>query len=490
MTENVPEHSLDPEALAAQVLAALPEAQSGLERDVRRVIYPEHGPASDSILQLGIEAARVGDKEEARSLFRLFTRQEPENAQGWLWLAGVAEGRDERQHALERVLASEPDNELARKGLQAMGLSLSTPRPMPAAPGPAVGPDPFDDDPFAELDNLSDALSADTSGPVRRAETDDGAYATTAAAARGAVSARSASVYDDDDEYEAPRRGFSPLMVIVLILGLIAVLALGWLRGLRPAGLVVVGFCWILIYGAGAMALAMWQSQPIQPARRTTPRPGAGARGSQPGRAADEATSSPVPARANPPGARITRKLAGLESADSVRLAAPAMPDTLAQPGALDTVAAGAPAGAMAPMQTAAPPPGAPPGLVPAAGLAGEQAIANAIRAATDIKGLSKAVFRIEKDAEGQQSVPYREVQLILKEVEQRPGLKQNLCTILASFTGDTGKLVFPITAALVSGLIAGQAVLMLTPLGIATFTVIMASAGVKVICGDKGADE
>ena len=76
---------------------------------------------SDSILQLGIEAARAGDKAEARELFRLVTRENPSNAQGWLWLAGVAEDRDEKRAALERVVAIEPSNDLARKGLAAIG---------------------------------------------------------------------------------------------------------------------------------------------------------------------------------------------------------------------------------------------------------------------------------------------------------------------------------------------------------------------------------
>ena len=46
---------------------------------------------SDTILQLGIEAAREGNREEARNLFGLLTRQEPDNAQAWLWLAGVVD---------------------------------------------------------------------------------------------------------------------------------------------------------------------------------------------------------------------------------------------------------------------------------------------------------------------------------------------------------------------------------------------------------------
>ncbi|HEU5014455.1 MAG TPA: hypothetical protein VFT66_18165 [Roseiflexaceae bacterium] len=88
---------------------------------------------SDTILQLGIEAAREGNREEARNLFSLLTRQEPDNVQGWLWLAGVANDADERRAALERVVELDPSNEMARRGLQAMGVSPST-RTQPAAP--------------------------------------------------------------------------------------------------------------------------------------------------------------------------------------------------------------------------------------------------------------------------------------------------------------------------------------------------------------------
>jgi hypothetical protein len=75
---------------------------------------------TESILQLGIEAARAGDKAEARELFRLVTREKPDSAQGWLWLAGVAEDRDEKRTALEHVIELDPTNDLARKGLAAM----------------------------------------------------------------------------------------------------------------------------------------------------------------------------------------------------------------------------------------------------------------------------------------------------------------------------------------------------------------------------------
>ncbi|KPV49791.1 hypothetical protein SE17_30630, partial [Kouleothrix aurantiaca] len=81
---------------------------------------------SDTILQLGIEAAREGNREEARNLFGLLTRQDPGNVQAWLWLAGVADGPDQRRAALERVVELDPTNEMAVKGLQAMGVKPTT----------------------------------------------------------------------------------------------------------------------------------------------------------------------------------------------------------------------------------------------------------------------------------------------------------------------------------------------------------------------------
>lgn len=136
----------------------------------------------DSILQLGVEAARKGEKDEARKLFRLLTREHPENIQGWLWLAGVAEDREERQAALEQVLRLDPKNDMALKGLQALGVTPkpaaappavpaapATPPPAPATPPPAAPAmtDINEDDPFAQLDALSEVMATD-SGPVRR----------------------------------------------------------------------------------------------------------------------------------------------------------------------------------------------------------------------------------------------------------------------------------------------------------------------------------
>ena len=158
----------------------------------------------ESILQLGIEAAREGKKEEARQFFRLLTQQEPDNAQGWLWLAGVAENREERQDALERVLMLDPTNEMALKGLQALGVSGRPTAPPPEraatpvriAPEESFQPPPSaaseqdlysEADSFAELNELSETMATDTSGPVRRIEPEPTAREVGATPPRGAV---------------------------------------------------------------------------------------------------------------------------------------------------------------------------------------------------------------------------------------------------------------------------------------------------------------
>ncbi|HEY1014770.1 MAG TPA: hypothetical protein VGE07_18815, partial [Herpetosiphonaceae bacterium] len=100
---------------------------------------------TQSILQLGIEAARAGDKDEARNLFRLLTRETPNDPQSWLWLAGVAEDREEKRAALEAVTRLDPSNELARQGLAALGGPSAA--PPPAAPAPAADDFSFDLEP-------------------------------------------------------------------------------------------------------------------------------------------------------------------------------------------------------------------------------------------------------------------------------------------------------------------------------------------------------
>jgi hypothetical protein len=212
---------------------------------------------SDTILQLGIEAAREGNREEARNLFGLLTRQEPDNAQAWLWLAGVADGPEQRRAALERAVELDPTNEMAVKGLQAMGVHPTAKlneTVLPSAPAAAAEPErPMTDEEryAAELDSAFDDYDTVPRSETPRRNVDDtaGMLGGAVAADRATSSGRSARERsaarrtstpihsDDDDEMRvAPAR--RPNNLLWLLVGLIVLLLVGYLvyRFLNPSG--------------------------------------------------------------------------------------------------------------------------------------------------------------------------------------------------------------------------------------------------------------
>lgn len=75
-------------------------------------------------LRLGITAAKAGHKAEARPLLRAVTESEPSNELAWLWLAGVAESPHDAMAALQRVLAINPTNPQALRGLTSTRLQI------------------------------------------------------------------------------------------------------------------------------------------------------------------------------------------------------------------------------------------------------------------------------------------------------------------------------------------------------------------------------
>jgi hypothetical protein len=208
---------------------------------------------SDTILQLGIEAAREGNREEARNLFGLLTRQEPDNAQAWLWLAGVADGPEQRRAALERAVELDPTNEMAVKGLQAMGVHPTAKLdeavvPSSAAAAAAVAaavPERAmtDEERYAaELDSAFDDYDTVPRSETPRRDVDDTTemFGGTTAADRPTSSVRSARERsaarrastpirsDDDDELRVVPAS-RPNNLLWLLVGLIALLLVGYL---------------------------------------------------------------------------------------------------------------------------------------------------------------------------------------------------------------------------------------------------------------------
>src|SRR5215212_5946077 len=74
-----------------------------------------------------MRARKSGNLPAARALLRALTGQQPDMPQVWLLLATVAETRAEQRHALEQVLALDPQSLPAQRGLARMGVIKAAP---------------------------------------------------------------------------------------------------------------------------------------------------------------------------------------------------------------------------------------------------------------------------------------------------------------------------------------------------------------------------
>ena len=94
-----------------------------------------------ALLREGISAARAGDKTRAKRLLLEVTERDERNEQAWLWLSGVVDDLEEMRICLENVLAINPQNQRARKGLAWVEARLVA---EPPAPPPVSEPPPWE----------------------------------------------------------------------------------------------------------------------------------------------------------------------------------------------------------------------------------------------------------------------------------------------------------------------------------------------------------
>ncbi len=88
----------------------------------------------EAMVREGIAAVKAGNKDDGRILLNKAVELDPYNEEGWLWLSGVVEGQDDQRTCLENVLAINPANEKARKGLDFLSGKLSAPSLPPTPP--------------------------------------------------------------------------------------------------------------------------------------------------------------------------------------------------------------------------------------------------------------------------------------------------------------------------------------------------------------------
>jgi len=79
----------------------------------------------ESLLERGIEAARVDENKRARDFFLHIIELDQRNERAWLWLSSVVETPVDREICLENVLLINPDNTYAAMGLRHLRQKLS-----------------------------------------------------------------------------------------------------------------------------------------------------------------------------------------------------------------------------------------------------------------------------------------------------------------------------------------------------------------------------
>lgn len=75
------------------------------------------------LLRAGITAVKQGNRQQGRHLLEAVLEADGRNERAWLWLSGAVDTVEERQICLENVLAINPDNALAQKGLNKLAQS-------------------------------------------------------------------------------------------------------------------------------------------------------------------------------------------------------------------------------------------------------------------------------------------------------------------------------------------------------------------------------
>ena len=89
------------------------------------------------VLQQGIAAARAGQQAQARQLLQEAVKRDPKSKAAWLWLSSVAKDNQERIFCLKQLLALDPNDENAIKGLKQLGVQVTAGAP-PAPPSAGI----------------------------------------------------------------------------------------------------------------------------------------------------------------------------------------------------------------------------------------------------------------------------------------------------------------------------------------------------------------
>ncbi|MER3544255.1 MAG: hypothetical protein C4311_06510 [Chloroflexota bacterium] len=108
---------------------------------------------AENALQQAIAALKAGRRKQARAILAHLLRQDPHNEEAWLWLSGAVEQDSERLLCLRQVLAINPNNERARRGVELLLSKGVTLPPLAPATPPSAPPEhePYPAEPAGEV---------------------------------------------------------------------------------------------------------------------------------------------------------------------------------------------------------------------------------------------------------------------------------------------------------------------------------------------------
>jgi len=87
------------------------------------------GSNMSTLLENGIAAAKNGDKTRARQYIQQALQENPKNIVAWLWMSTLVNEVEHKKICYERVLALDPKNEHALKGIAQLGITYIAPAP-------------------------------------------------------------------------------------------------------------------------------------------------------------------------------------------------------------------------------------------------------------------------------------------------------------------------------------------------------------------------
>jgi Tfp pilus assembly protein PilF len=82
-------------------------------------------PNREELLRMAIRSAEQGNRQGARMMFTQVLREDQRNERAMMWMAKLAESKEDRTEWLQRVLKVNPNNEIARDALAKMQYSKS-----------------------------------------------------------------------------------------------------------------------------------------------------------------------------------------------------------------------------------------------------------------------------------------------------------------------------------------------------------------------------